>query len=202
MVITANTGENYGIDHIVISYKAFLELYIYEIMNCFKRGIATDYFVNKTLYEIAEWLEVEKYSNRIHPAIYQVMKWLIENNKDGLYCLVNRPPTMDIGSLQMLRVVDVLPNAREYHMEVPLTSLIAWNADFDGDTLSLYSIKEKNIVDAFNKGFNPKSLIVNKVSGYKVYNPAFGLPKDLAMFLYSFVPNESKKFRNPNKKGA
>jgi DNA-directed RNA polymerase beta' subunit len=203
MVITANTGENYGIDHIVISYKAFLELYIYEIMNCFKRGVAgVDYFVNRTLYEIAEWLEVEKYSNRVHPAIYKVMKWLIDNNEDGLYCLVNRPPTMDIGSLQMLRVVDVLPNACEYHMEVPLTSLVAWNADFDGDTLSLYSIKEKNIVEAFNKGFNPRSLIVNKVSSYKVYNSAFGLPKDLAMFLYSFVPEESHKFRKPEFKGA
>lgn len=200
MVITANTGENYGIDHIVISYKAFLELYIYEIINCFKRGVATDYFVNKTIYEIAEWLEVEKYSNRVHPAIYKVMKWLIDNNEDGLYCLVNRPPTMDVGSLQMLRVVDVLPNAKEYHMEVPLTSLVAWNADFDGDTLSLYSIKEKNIVEAFNKGFNPRNLIVNKISGYKVYNSAFGLPKDLAMFLYSFVPDESHNFRKPVEK--
>ena len=102
----------------------------------------------------------------------------------------------------MLRVVDVLPNACEYHMEVPLTSLVAWNADFDGDTLSLYSIKEKNIVEAFNKGFNPRSLIVNKVSSYKVYNSAFGLPKDLAMFLYSFVPEESHKFRKPKVKGA
>lgn len=196
MVITANTGENYGIDHIVISYKAFLELYLYEIMNCFKRGIATDYFTDKTLYEIAEWLDIEKYSNRVHPAIYKVMKWLIANHQDGLYCLVNRPPTMDLGSLQMLKVVDVSDNAKEYHMEVPLTSLIAWNADFDGDTLSLYSIKEKNIVDAFNAGFNPRNLIVNKVSGYKVYNDSFGLPKDLAMFLYGFVPPVSNKIRN------
>ena len=200
MVITANTGDNYGLDHVAISYKAFLELYIYEIMNCFKRGVATDYFIDKTLYEIAEWLDVEKYSNRIHPAIYKVMKWLIANNTDGLYCLINRPPTMDIGSLQMLRVVDVLPNANEYHMEVPLTSLIAWNADFDGDTLSLYSIKEKCVADAFNAGFNPRNLIVNKVSGYKVYNSAFGLPKDLAMFLFGFVPESSKNFSKPKEK--
>lgn len=205
MVITANTGETYGIDHIVISYKAFLELYTYEIMNCLKRGIVTDAFKDRTFYEIAEWLDVEKYSNRVHPALYRIMKWLIDNNKDGLYCLVNRPPTMDIGSLQVLRIVDVLPNAVEKHMQVPLTSLIAWNADFDGDTLSLYSLKEKNIIEAFSKGFNPRNLIVNKVSGYKVYNSAFGLPKDLAMFLFSFVPNESYKFRNPeselNRKG-
>ena len=197
MVITANTGETYGIDHIVISYKAFLELYTYEIMNCLKRGIVTDVFKDRTFYEIAEWLDVEKYSNRVHPALYGIMKWLINNNEDGLYCLVNRPPTMDIGSLQVLKIVDVLPNAIEKHMQVPLTSLIAWNADFDGDTLSLYSLKEKNIIEAFNKGFNPRNLIINKVSGYKVYNSAFGLPKDLAMFLFSFVPNESVQFRNP-----
>jgi hypothetical protein len=38
------------------------------------------------------------------------------------------------------------------------------------------------------------------VSGYKVYNSAFGLPKDLAMFLYGFVPAESNKFRKPKEK--
>ena len=85
-------------------------------------------------------------------------------------------------------------------MEVPLTSLIAWNADFDGDTLSLYSIKELNVAMAFNKGFNPRNLIVNRISGYKVYNPDFGLPKDLAMFLFSFVPNKSTVFRKPEEK--
>ena len=195
MVITALTSSSFHLDGLVISYKAFLELYIYEIMNCLKRGVTTKYFMDKTLYEIAEWLDVEKYSNRVHPAIYSVMKWLIENHKDGMYCLVNRPPTMDLGSLQMLRIVDVLPNAREYHMEVPLTSLIAWNADFDGDTLSVYSIKEKCVADAFNQGFNPKSLIVNKTSGYKVYNSDFGLPKDLMMFLFAFVPDESNEIK-------
>ena len=201
MVITALTSHNYQVDGLVISYKAFLELYIYEIMNCFKRGVATNYFVDKTLYEIAEWLDVEKYSNRVHPAIYSVMKWLIKNHEDGMYCLVNRPPTMDLGSLQMLKVVDVLPNASEYHMEVPLTSLIAWNADFDGDTLSVYSIKEKTIADAFNKGFNPRSLIVDKTSGYKIYNSAFGLPKDLMMFLFAFVPDESNEIKGEETNG-
>ena len=95
------------------------------------------------------------------------MKWVIANNKDGLWCLVNRPPTMDLGSLQMLRVVDVIPNARENHMKVPLTSLIAWNGDFDGDTLSLYSIKELGVCEAFKNAFSPRHLIVDKVSGYK-----------------------------------
>lgn len=195
MVIAANTGETYGIDHIVISYKAFLELYKYEIINCLMRGVTSTYFTDKTVYEIAEWLDVERYSQRVHPVLYDTMKWLIANNEDGLWCLVNRPPTMDLGSIQVLRVVDVIPNAVENHMKVPLTSLIAWNGDFDGDTLSLYSLKEKNIAEAF-QAFNPRNLIVDKVSGYKVYNSAFGLPKDLAMFLFSFVPPKSLNFKS------
>lgn len=193
MVITANTGTTYGIDHTVISYKAFFELYFFEIINCLKRGVVTQYFVDKTIYEIIEWLDVLKYSVEVHPVIYQVMKWLIDNNKDGLWCLINRPPTMDLGSLQMLRVVDVIPNARECNAKVPLTSLIAWNADFDGDTLSFYSIKEKSVAKEFNAGFNPRNLILNKTSAYKIYDDKFGLPKDLCMFLYSFVPPENIK---------
>lgn len=205
MVITANTGTTYGIDHIVISYKAFFELYFFEIINCLKRGVVTQYFVDKTIYEIIEWLDVLKYSVEVNPVIYQVMKWLIDNNEDGLWCLINRPPTMDLGSLQMLRVVDVIPNARECNMRVPLTSLVAWNADFDGDTLSLYSIKEKSVAEEFNAGFNPRNLILNKTSAYKIYDDKFGLPKDLCMFLYSFVPPEHIKepeITKEDKKGA
>lgn len=188
MVITANTGTTYGIDHIVISYKAFFELYFFEIINCLKRGIVTQFFVDKTIYEIIEWLDVKKYSTKVDPVIYQVMKWLIDNNEDGLWCLVNRPPTMELGSLQMLRVVDVIPDAKESNMKVPLTSLVAWNADFDGDTLSVYSVKERCVAEEFSAGFNPRNLILNKTSSHEIYNSQFGLPKDLCIFLYSFVP--------------
>ena len=37
-------------------------------------------------------------------------------------------------------------------------------------------------------------------SNIKVYNDAFGLPKDLCMFLFGFVPQESHNFRNPELK--
>ena len=190
MVINANTGATYGIDQIVISYKAFLELYFFEIINCLKRGVVTNYYVDRTMYEIIEYLDILKYSTVVDPVIYSVMKWLIANNVDGLWCLVNRPPTMDLGSLQMLRVTDVIPNAVENHMKVPLTSLIAWNGDFDGDNLSVYSVKELSVMLEFTKGFSPRSLIVDRTSSHKIYNPKFGLPKDLCMFLFSFVPED------------
>lgn len=196
LVITANIGDTYGIDHIIISYKGFLELYKYEIMNCLKRGIACDpYFKNQTLYEIAEWIDVQRYSNKVEPNLYSVMKWLINNTEEGLWCIVNRPPTMELGSIQVLRVVDVINNAIENNMKVPLTSLVAWNGDFDGDTLSIYSLKEANIAKAFNEAFNPRHLIINKISGHKIYNNAFGVPKDLFMFLFPFVPEVSESFK-------
>lgn len=194
LVITANIGDTYGIDHIVISYKAFLELYKYEIMNCLKRGIVSDEFVLWTWYELAEWFDVQRYSNVVQPTIYKTMKWLIDNTEEGLWCIVNRPPTMDLGSIQVLRVVDVINNAIENHMKVPLTSLVSWNGDFDGDTLSIYSLKEANIAKAFCDAFNPRRLINNKISGYKVYNQNFGLPKDLLMFIFPFVPEFSDSF--------
>ena len=118
----------------------------------------------------------------------------IKNTEEGLWCIVNRPPTMDLGSIQVLRVVDVINNAIENHMKVPLTSLVAWNGDFDGDTLSIYSLKEANIAKAFCDAFNPRRLINNKISGYKVYNSIFGVPKDLFMFIFPFVPEVSDSF--------
>ena len=61
-------------------------------------------------------------------------------------------------------------------------------ADFDGDTLSVYSIKERCVAEEFSAGFNPRNLILNKTSSHEIYNSQFGLPKDLCIFLYSFVP--------------
>lgn len=194
MIITANTGKTYGLDQIVISYKAFLELYIFEIINVLKRGYINPKYMDVTMYEIMEWIDVERYSNKVHPDIYATMRWLIDNHEDGLWLLVNRQPTMDFASIQMLRIVDIIPNAIENHMKVPLTSLKGWNGDFDGDTLSVYSLKDRQTVEAFVGSFNPKHLIVNKVSGYKIFNTTFALPSDMLMSLYSFTDEECNDF--------
>lgn len=191
MVITANTGETYGPDHLVISYKGFLELYFFELINCLKRGYTSQEFVDSTVYEIAEWLDIARYSPKINVIVYDTMKWLIKNHEDGLWVITNRPPTMDIGSVQFLKIVDVTPNAIETNMKIPLTSLTPLNADFDGDTLGIYSVKEKCLVKEFQR-FNPRNLIVNKTSGYKIYNDKFGTPNDLLMFLFGFVPDEAE----------
>jgi hypothetical protein len=79
-------------------------------------------------------------------------------------------------------------------MKVPLTSLKGWNGDFDGDTLSVYSLKDRQTVEAFVGSFNPKHLIVNKVSGYKIFNTTFALPSDMLMSLYSFTDEECNDF--------
>ena len=42
-----------------------------------------------------------------------------------------------------------------------MSSLPSANADFDGDTLSFYSPKEKRVIEEFKRGLSPTRLIVD-----------------------------------------
>ena len=47
----------------------------------------------------------------------------------------------------------------------------------DGDTLSVFVLKEKSVIEAFTKGFSPRQLIVDK-TGDSIFDHNFSLLKD------------------------
>ena len=180
-------GKNFGLDHVTISYKAFLELYYLEILNCILRGLAnTTKFDKMTAFEVVNYLDDAKYSNNIDEDIYYIMQLMIKTHKDGLWLLLNRNPTMDLGSEQLLRVVDVIKDAEQYVMQVPLTSLSAANGDFDGDILNAYKMLEKKVMLEFRKMFSPRSLCIDR-TGDKIFNSQFGIQKDSETALMDFT---------------
>jgi hypothetical protein len=70
---------------------------------------------------------------------------------------------------------------------MPLSSISNMGADFDGDTLSAYSPKEKSIIDAFMRGLSPTKLIIDRTGSKNYYNPSFGLIKDELTTLARFL---------------
>ena len=99
---------------------------------------------------------------------------------------VNRPPTLALGSIQCFDVVRITPNAKDKTAAIGLDTLQPLNADFDGDTLSFFSLKEKRVVEAFEDGLSPRRLIVDR-TGDGAFNPEFGLIKDEYTSLISFL---------------
>lgn len=185
-IIVANTGPEYDIDTVVVSYNCFLRLYKLEVINVLSRGIIAPQFNNMTLYEIKDYVDLAEYKSHIDPYIYQAMKFLLKNHKTGFYCLCIRPPSLDLGSVQCVRISDVLDNIDAKVLKVPLTSLIPWNGDFDGDALLLFAIKEKCLVEKF-KALSPRKLIINRTSTDSIYNSAFGFVKDMGVPLFDFI---------------
>jgi hypothetical protein len=126
------------------------------------RGIGNPNFKNMTLFELIAYLKKAKYSNKIDESIYFICDFLIKNHKQGLWIILNRNPTMDLGSQQALKVVHVIKDANSSIMQVPLTSLSAMVGDFDGDTLNVYGLNELDVVKEYNLGFNPRYLLLDR----------------------------------------
>lgn len=185
-IITANTRPDFDIDNVIVSYNCFVRLYKLEIINTLKRGYIAQHFVDMTLYEIRDYVDLAEFKNYIDEYIYAAIKFLLKNHKTGFYCLCIRPPSLDMGSVQCVRITDVLNNIDAKMLQVPLTSLTPWNGDFDGDALLLFAIKEKCLVEAF-KALSPKRLILNRSETSKMYNSAFGFVKDMGVPLYDFI---------------
>ena len=187
MVIVSAVGIESKIDGVELSYKGFLGLYKLEIMNCMTRGYGKPEFKAWTIWEIQNYLEKANYSNELNDSIYYIMNLLIEKKKGGLWVIINRNPTLDFGSIQVMKVISVSRNTKDYTMSLPLTSLKSLNADFDGDCLNVYSLKEKSIIDAFKYAYNPKSLVLDTTAGKDTFNNLMGMQKDMSTNLFDML---------------
>lgn len=185
-IIVSNTGKTYDVDGIVVPYNCFLRLYKLEVINVLSKGLTTPFFNSMTLYEIRDYVNNAEYKSYIDPYIYGAIRFMLQNHKTGFYCLCNRPPSLDMGSVQFLKIIDVSDNIDSKVLKVPLTSLIPWAGDFDGDALILFAVKEKCLIEHF-KALSPKKLIIDRTKTENMYNNAFGFVKDMGVPLADFV---------------
>lgn len=176
MVIRSFTGIHCGMDKVEISYKGFMELYLLEIINALMRGYGDPKFTQMTVYEVLNYITKCQYKNEIDIEIWKIIQLFLKKRKHNPV-LINRPPTMAMGSIIYSEIARVSPNAKDKTLAIPLSSLPAMNADFDGDTLSVYAPKEKCVIEAMRKGLSPKRLIIDR-TGDQYFNRDFGLIKD------------------------
>ena len=185
MVIRSFTGVYCGVGKMEMSYKGFLELNLLEIINALMRGYADPKYTNMTVYQVWEYVTRAQYSDKIDPDIWKIMQLMLQKRPHNAVA-VNRPPTLALGSIQCFDVVRITPNAKDKTAAIGLDTLQPLNADFDGDTLSFFSLKEKRVVEAFEDGLSPRRLIVDR-TGDGAFNPEFGLIKDEYTSLISFL---------------
>lgn len=163
-------------DEIKLGYLAFLELYKYEIiahlvkMNDINENMAYEQWYKATI----------NFSQKI----YEVMKYIVD--KKNPCVIINRNPTINYGSILFMKIVDIKGEYKnDFTMSLPIQILSVLNADFDGDTLNILSLKTKELKKAYDKAFNPrKNLPISRNDG--LFNNDFNLLKDQLIGLYEF----------------
>lgn len=162
-VITSLTDSRFiGMDSVIMNYRQFIEIFTLLILNCMMRGVGNPNFRYMTLFELLAYLKKAKYSDTVDENIYYICEYLIKNHKQGLWVILNRNPTMDLGSQQCMKVVHVIKDTKSRIMNVPLTSLASMTGDFDGDVLNCYWLPELQVADAYIKGFSPRYLLLDR----------------------------------------
>lgn len=128
-------------DEIILSYISFLEMYKFEII---QKLASTQNITESQAY--TEWyMGCIKFSEKI----YKIIKLMIA--QDLTYCLINRPPSIDFGSILQVKVVDVTKRVDDYTMAISLMDLPGFNADFDGDNLTITKLSTKDQIRATRK---------------------------------------------------
>ena len=132
------SNPNLAADEIILSYISFLEMYKFEII---QKLASTQNITESQAY--TEWyMGTIRFSEKI----YKIIKLMIAQDKT--YCIINRAPSIDYGSMLQVRIVDVTKVVDDYTMSISLMVLPGLNADFDGDNLTIMKLCTKEQIRA------------------------------------------------------
>lgn len=107
-----------------LPYKCFLELFKFPLINLI--SIAEDCTYNEANDFFNEC------TTHFDPKMYRYMNELIEKTNGGIQIILNRNPTISIGSMMLLTVSDVKEDFNDLTLSPSNNILTPLNADFDG----------------------------------------------------------------------
>lgn len=162
-------------DQIKLPYLAFMEMYKFELIGYIKD-------INKVT--LAQAFHIWNMAClRFDPKVYEIIKYMLKVDEPA--CIVNRNPTINYGSADILKVVEVPADYSNLCMNLPIATLVPFNADFDGDVLNIYSLKSTKLKYELDKFYNPKkNFYISRTDG--LFNKDVDLLKDQSIGLYDF----------------
>lgn len=114
-IIIPSSGRILRSNEIALGYITYAELFRYEITNLYAK-------VHKcTIFEAdAVW---KKSLNKFDPEIYRIMNYINDNYGSYVNILVNRNPSINYLSFQMMKVAYIKPNIKDKTMCIPSRNL-------------------------------------------------------------------------------
>lgn len=161
------------LEDVAMPYKTYLELYKKQLINLLVKSKHINYVQANYI-----WF---KATLKFDSEMYKYMTELNTKSKYGQYILLNRNPTINIGSILRLKVKIIKKDYDDNILQISNNILTSCNADFDGDVLNIIPLFNKHLIDAF-ECFAPHRLIINANDGK--FNSDFSLEKEQKIGLW------------------
>ena len=164
------------INELDIPYVSFLEIYKFLLINiiCKTEGITT----NQAL------LYVESCKTHFDKKLYSYMMEIKNKSKYGLKVLLNRNPTINIGSILCMGIDKIKDDYNDLTLSIPNKILGPLAADYDGDVLNMLPLITTRSKLAFKK-FDPNELLISYNDGD--FNTEFMFDKDQKLGLWNLT---------------
>lgn len=145
-----------NINDVELPYLTFLELFRFPLINMMVKAEGITY------NEADNYIQnCKRYFDK---KLYNYMNELIKNSKDGVCILLNRNPSIAIGSIFMLNVAAVKDDFTDLTISVSNNILTNLNADFDGDVLNIFALLTTEQKHYFET-LKPSKLVIDKNNG-------------------------------------
>ncbi len=141
-------------DEIKLPFQGLLELYQQVIINILVRTQNISY---SDAYKRWYKTKIKGYDQ----TIYDILDGLIKD-QNGLPFIINRNPTIQYGSILRVKCVGINLN---YTMSISLLVLKGLAADFDGDTLNIWALYNKDFINLTDEIFNPVQMYISRNDG-------------------------------------
>jgi len=170
-VITPLIG--YKLDEVAMPYKTFGELYKFQLINLISTVKGINYNEATKFWE--------KGMLAFNSELYNYMMELVNKTKGGCTFLLNRNPTISLGSFLYLKIAFVKKDYSDLTLGISNNLLSALSGDYDGDVLNIIPIFGNVMKEHFSL-LSPTNFLVDRNNGK--FNSDFDLAKDQILGIY------------------
>jgi DNA-directed RNA polymerase beta' subunit len=169
------TEENYEINEVIYPYLPAVELFKFEIINILSKSVGSYPEAFKIWHEA---------TTSFSPRVYNILKELVDKTEGGLSILLNRNPTISLGSMLFVKIAKIKEKFEDYTLNVSNNILLFLAGDFDGDVLSTFSLKDISYKEHFSR-LDPRLMVIDNDTGE--FNRNVDLDKDYRLGIATFL---------------
>lgn len=164
----------YKLDEVHMPYLTFAELWKFPLINLISKSRGINY--NEALKLFNKWIL------GFYPEMYNYMNELITKTKGGCCILLNRNPSISLGSIQYFRITAIHKDYTNLCLQIPHSCLQMYSGDFDGDVLNIVPIFDIELKQVFSV-LSPINFIVDRNNGK--FNKKIGFMDDQIFSMYT-----------------